>query len=501
VGTLFCEVDGIPLKLEQEGDVDPNACPGCGQADTDGGDGYCSNCGRRLASAAAAESVLKEAEARKVIEANAELAKWLAHPDQPKDASPLAEVAPALPIETVIDLANAMLRIAGALEAARFAWAPEGGDLLVRADRSLELARLRCGRTLAAGESFDARPALAALAQVCLPEPVVHGPTRLVRLLSSALAFSPSGSAAALAATTAPLSLSQARSEIASVRTELGHAPEAAPAPGLGALTDIGLRHSRNEDAFAVERGETHGEPFAALVVCDGVSSASASDKASESAAKTVCSALVRFAEATRTGDGGRALAEAIRKAHEALCAMKFEPEPGKDEPACTVVAALLRPGSVSVGWVGDSRAYLIDPSGVVTQLSRDHSWANEVVQKGEMSEEEAMRSPQAHALTHCLGPAEQSDSGSPPEAGIHKVEVSAGSRILLCSDGLWNDYPKPTDLAEIIRHAEKGEKSAQSLARLLVHHALSKGGRDNVTVVVADALSVEAAAGATPKS
>jgi PPM family protein phosphatase len=268
-------------------------------------------------------------------------------------------------------------------------------------------------------------------------------------------------------------------------------AGEEAPAPDLGAATHVGASHDTDEDAFAIGRVERDGSPLHAIVVCDGVSSSSHGEQASDHAARAALRVLLDAADRPGPLDGTEALEQAVKAAHRAACEAGIELVPGKDAPGTTIVAALAHRGRVDVAWVGDSRAYLIgaplsDGSvHVALALTRDHSWVNMVVDAGQMTEEEAMHSPYAHALLHCIGPLEDADPGNPPVVSVGHVEAERGSRLVVCSDGLWNYAPDPEDIAGLLHDLEPGT-DARGAAWHLVHHALAMGGHDDITVGVA---------------
>jgi serine/threonine protein phosphatase PrpC len=173
----------------------------------------------------------------------------------------------------------------------------------------------------------------------------------------------------------------------------------------------------------------------------------------------------------------------AIREAHEAVAAAPIaygdDPPPGT-----TIVAALVVQRWLTVGWVGDSRAYWIGQNDAEL-CTRDHSWLNDVVSRGAMSEADAAVSPFAHALTRCLGPLE---TGCEPFADVHPDVMSMAlpgpGHLILCSDGLWNYLPHALAVAEVVRLAGP-HADATAVARLLVCHALAAGGGDNVSVAV----------------
>jgi serine/threonine protein phosphatase PrpC len=233
----------------------------------------------------------------------------------------------------------------------------------------------------------------------------------------------------------------------------------------LAIVTDIGKRHTRNEDAGAIAREIVDGQPAYALVVCDGVSSSSSADQLAAAAAATARSALLELLKTGPTDESATDIVDAIRVTHEAACTLELEPEPGKDPPGATIVAAVAWPGRITVGWLGDSRAYWVTESGAVA-LTQDDSV-----------------SPLSHAITHCIGPLEDIDGSLQPHSTT--AEQSTAGLLVLCSDGFWN-YTTDTDDVAALVHAVPGDADAETVARCLVQFALDEGGMDNITVAVA---------------
>ncbi len=263
----------------------------------------------------------------------------------------------------------------------------------------------------------------------------------------------------------------------------------------VGGVCDPGLRRPHNEDAFAEATGTIGGERWTVLVVCDGVSSSTHAEQASTIAAKTARDALAHFARAGDVGfeGGAGALSAAIRAAHVAVCAQGIDAE-GANPPGTTIVAGLVWRRRLTVGWVGDSRAYWVSEHGSEL-LTRDHSWANDAIARGEVTEEQAKRSPLAHALTRCLGPLEQAeeDRPTPGEGSRPMVDVEPEVRtrdlpgpgwVVLCSDGFWNYFPEASGVADLVRGAGT-DASPGLIARQLVVRALAAGGQDHTTVLV----------------
>ena len=127
------------------------------------------------------------------------------------------------------------------------------------------------------------------------------------------------------------------------------------------------------------------------------------------------------------------------------------------------------------IGHVGDSRAYRIR-DGAIEQLTDDHSVTAELMRHGELSEQEAQDHPHHGVLTRALGvgPDVELDSAAHP--------AEEGDRLLVCTDGLSNEVPND-EIASLMAATEDLQATTDTLVEL----ALSRGGRDNVAVVVAD--------------
>ena len=513
-------------------------CPSCGLLDADEGDGYCSACGHRIAKAApkgrvgvgvvafggltvlaarhdddvvaragdgtehlvalgspedlareeaALASLLDEPAFPRVLRSDhtggmppgpsgmiLEYGAFLVLSKPPEDAKPITEIGPSLELTPGLALARLALDLAGVLEAKRLAWEPKGSDLLVRMDGTLVLARLRGAAPLPETASLQAKRVLEAVGEALLPFPLVHGRTALLRSFSRP----------ALLAGEPLLRIEEARRLLDAVDPPLSE-----PLPGLAEVCDPGMTRDHNEDATAIAAGGTGDDRWTVLVVCDGVSSSTHAEQASTLAAHTTRDALAHFA---RSGDihhegAASAMKTAIRAAHVAVCASlnpRGSAHGDAPPPGTTIVAALVHRHRLTLGWIGDSRAYWVSPSGSEL-LTRDHSWVNETVARGEMSESEAMAAPLAHALTRCLGPLEVG-SGKIAEVDpdIRVRHLPGPGHVVLCSDGLWNYFPSAPEVSLLVRSAGEGANAAV-IARVLVNHALARGGGDNVSVGV----------------
>ncbi len=253
----------------------------------------------------------------------------------------------------------------------------------------------------------------------------------------------------------------------------------------VAAVSDRGLRHHRNEDAFSVSSTTlSDGSPAVVAIVCDGVSSATRPDEASLAASRAAGESLL--AALPRGTHPQQAMHDAILAASGAVNSLAdrtpadHEHQPHVNAPACTLVGAVVTSGLLIIGWVGDSRAYWVpvDRSSPPARLTEDDSWAAQMVAAGLMSEAEAYADDRAHAITGWLG------------ADAYELEPHTASFkpdrpgvVIVCTDGLWNYAEGAGEMAEVVP-ADAADRPLHS-ARVLVGHALDGGGHDNVTVAV----------------
>lgn len=257
---------------------------------------------------------------------------------------------------------------------------------------------------------------------------------------------------------------------------------------GVAAVSDRGLRHHRNEDAFAVSATTLpDGSPATLAIVCDGVSSATRPDEASAAAAEAAGASLL--AALPRGVHPQQAMHEAIVAAAEAVNSLAEEPGQDGSEhdphrhrnaPACTIVGSVVADGLLIVGWVGDSRVYWVpdDRATPPARLTEDDSWAAQMVAAGLMNEAEAYADERAHAITGWLG----ADAYElEPHTAAFKPDRSGV--VVVCTDGLWNYAEGADDMARVVP-ADASDRPLHS-AQVLVGHALDGGGHDNITVAL----------------
>ena len=245
---------------------------------------------------------------------------------------------------------------------------------------------------------------------------------------------------------------------------------------------DPGLVRDHQQDATAIAEGSFEGQPWVILALCDGVSSSTKSGPAAALGSRTARDALAHFIKSGDIGHEliGPAVGAAIRAAHLAICGEI--PGGGDDAPGATIVVALVFAGRVTVGWLGDSRAYWITGKGI-TQLTKDHSWVNEALARGEIQSAEGVDTALAHTITKCIGPLEVDGAVKEVTPEVMSRELGGPGTLVLCSDGLWNEV-QDDEIGALVR-GEEGRANAPSIARLLVTRALTRGGHDNVSVAV----------------
>jgi serine/threonine protein phosphatase PrpC len=239
-------------------------------------------------------------------------------------------------------------------------------------------------------------------------------------------------------------------------------------------------RRRHNEDAFAIGRldpaagGSVAGPSGAsAAVVCDGVSTSARSDLASHAAAEAGLAELLAALDAgeqpeVATSRGGRAAALAVR----AVAAPHDQGGP----PSCTYVSAVVTPDAITVGWIGDSRAYWLSSAADDSAcLTIDDSLVGRL-SAGDPVPSVAAADPRSRALIRWLGA--DSDDAEPQVA---TVQPAVTGRLVLCSDGLSHYLPDPVAMAQAV-----GDTQAPvDVARRLTDLALAAGGHDNIAVVV----------------
>lgn len=227
----------------------------------------------------------------------------------------------------------------------------------------------------------------------------------------------------------------------------------------FGSRTDIGSLREQNEDSLVVS------PPL--FVVADGMGGHEAGEVASEIAVETIQEVAPEHPDAQELG---KAVEVANRAIIDASLAGKGRPGMGT-----TCTAVMLEESKLVIAQVGDSRAYLMH-GGDLTQLTRDHSLMANMIEAGQITPEEARYHPNRSVITRALG----NDLTTTPD--LYEINVEAGDRLLVCSDGL-TSMVEDDEIADILARQSDPQKCADAL----VEAAINAGGADNVTVIVAD--------------
>ena len=231
-------------------------------------------------------------------------------------------------------------------------------------------------------------------------------------------------------------------------------------------ITHRGAVRQQNQDAFAMRE---LGDGRVVALVCDGMGGARAGNVASSMAVDIF---METFLAQPKAAD-----LERMERAADQANSQVFQ-RAVEDERCVgmgtTLVAALAGPGEALILNEGDSRAYHISEAEGISQVTRDHSLVEDLVQRGELTRDQARVHPHKNLITRALG--------ADPElrADAFRRELTEGDFLLLCSDGLSNVVSEQEILYEVVHGGE-----ACTCCRRLLDIALHRGAPDNVTAVL----------------
>ena len=237
------------------------------------------------------------------------------------------------------------------------------------------------------------------------------------------------------------------------------------------ALTDVGRVRAMNQD-YIYSSPERVGTLPNLFLVADGMGGHRAGDYASRYTVEN----LVVYLHGQTQGSPVMQLKTGIREVNERL----YEESRRREElkgMGCTLVAAVAEADTLYVANVGDSRLYLIHGN-LIHQVTRDHSYVEEMVAKGQMERGSEAYNSQKNIITRAMG------IGRTVQTDFFEVNLEEGDYILMCSDGLSN----MVDKQEICRIVS-GEGSLKEKASALIAAANQEGGRDNIAVVLVEPL------------
>lgn len=237
--------------------------------------------------------------------------------------------------------------------------------------------------------------------------------------------------------------------------------------------TDTGKRREMNQDYVFTSESRIGNLPNL-CILADGMGGHNAGDYASRYTVETMTATVAKDS----SDEPVNIIRNAIQVANQAILE-KAKTDIDLDGMGTTVVAAVVLGSELCVANVGDSRLYVIGDE--IHQITRDHSYVQEMVRRGELDEKDARVHPDRNIITRAIG------GGNPLEVDFFEVELKESDRVLMCSDGL-------TDMIEdeeILRILKEKETTAEGI-ECLVETANENGGNDNITVVVIEPFSDE---------
>ena len=235
--------------------------------------------------------------------------------------------------------------------------------------------------------------------------------------------------------------------------------------------TDVGAVRSSNQDACD---GGLFSKDSAWAVVCDGMGGANGGNVASAMAVESIRRRLLEGFHQDITREGVRSLLlEAVAEANRVVYRRSQEEQELRGM-GTTAVVLVASKGTLHVAHVGDSRAYLRH-GGVLTQITMDHSYVQDLVNFGQITQEEARVHPKRNIITRVLGVHEE------VRCDYAAWDFSPGDLALACSDGLSNYM----DEELLDQYMEEYGDAGRTLPRELIQYAVQCGGSDNITAAV----------------
>lgn len=228
-------------------------------------------------------------------------------------------------------------------------------------------------------------------------------------------------------------------------------------------LTDVGLRRSANQDCYYLSDSRD------LFVVADGMGGHIGGQEASRLAATEI----ERYVSAHQASDmtSSDLLEQAVLAANETVLSDQRQ-YPERADMGTTVVVLLRRNGHFWCAHVGDSRLYLLRESGFF-QITQDHTWVAQAMKNGDLTSEQLHQHPWRHVLSQCVG----RDDLAVVET--QRVDVEAGDRLLLCSDGLTEELSN-----DAIVTCLQSAQTCEGAVATLIDAAKAQGGRDNITAI-----------------
>lgn len=262
----------------------------------------------------------------------------------------------------------------------------------------------------------------------------------------------------------------------------------------LSAITDVGKTRAINEDAVAVcadlegqlwtQNGTSDTIPLgrygAMLVIADGMGGENAGEVASSIAVETITNFFIvghtiNDEDSLTDASASALLAQAIGLADAAI-KNRATTAPDVIGMGTTIVVIWVIDGRAHIAWCGDSRCYSFNPKKGLRRLTKDHSYVQELIDKGEITPKQAFNHPDSSIITRCLG-----DVDTITEPDIITYHINDGDLLLACSDGLCGYCDDKSIEKVLLNNFDNLSECKDNLLKL----AMAAGGQDNITIAL----------------
>lgn len=231
-------------------------------------------------------------------------------------------------------------------------------------------------------------------------------------------------------------------------------------------ITDTGVLRTMNQD-YCFASDTPVGNLPNLYIVCDGMGGHKAGDYASRYTVERIVASVTR----SQWNDPVHVIRDAIEKANEILV-IEAKDDEEKQGMGTTVVVATIIDHKMYVANVGDSRLYVV--GNTIEQVTRDHSYVEEMVRRGEVAPENARNHEKKNVITRAVG------AWDKIEIDFFEIELDDKDTVLMCTDGLSNMVAD-----EQIFHIVMSHMDTESTCKELIEEANRNGGADNITVIV----------------
>jgi len=254
--------------------------------------------------------------------------------------------------------------------------------------------------------------------------------------------------------------------------------------PTTVAISNKGIRHETNQDSIwigsTVKTEDT--DSAICIVLCDGVSSAYRSEFASRFVTHVTGNYITRHLNSAKSAS--EVMIEATEAARSMLSIMIpssavpfVNGEFTHDVPSATIVAAVIQGNTMTIGWLGDSRAYWLT-SEEITLLTNDDSYASILINEQKAaSYADALNMPSGHEITACVA----EDCSIPLH--VKEVSITGNGLLILCTDGLWNYLVDEVEFGLRVNDALQQSENIVQTLHSLVQFACDQGGSDNISI------------------